>query len=379
MASVPAGGGGGGKAANTAIAAVAALDMSTTDIPSLDDSFIRKLPDEDEDEDAASDAGGSAHGGGDDDDDEIEIETEEDEACESEGEDDADPAAEAAAAAAAAVAAAAGDGALIVTSPAYTPGQPAPKGLLSALVPCPFDTFEPTIRFAYEGDGVTLEAFPPEVKKLLKWHMTKTTSTLIRKMVANVGFKNTNKKTWLGQWGSHMKAPSFKAILKHQKVNHLPGSFRIGRKDSLWKAICQMQSKHSKAEFNFLAECFLLTRDRARLKRAWEKGFGGAGKQKWIIKPNASARGIGIRVVTDFNQVPKKKSVLVQRYLSHPYLINETKFDLRIYVYVTSYDPLRVYVCTDGKCLGAAHINLRASERGAVGTTLVCACACVCV
>lgn len=182
----------------------------------------------------------------------------------------------------------------------------------------------------------------------IKRHMTKTTSNLIRKMVANVGFKNTNKKTWLGQWGSHMKAASFKGVLKHQKVNHYPGSFRIGRKDSLWKAICQMQSKHSKAEFDFLAECFLLQRDRARLKRAWEKGFGGAGKQKWIIKPNASARGIGIRVVTDFSQVPKKKSILVQRYLSQPYLINQTKFDLRIYVYVTSYDPLRVYVCTDG-------------------------------
>jgi len=357
MSSAPAAAVGSGKAANTALAAVVALDMSTTDIPSLDDSFIRKLPDEDEQEDGddddgdmASDAGGSAQGGGggedDEDDGEIEMEGEEDEACESEGEDDLDLAAEEAALACAAAAAA--DGQLVTTSPPYTPGQPAPKGLLSALVPCPFDTFEPTIRFAYEGDGVNVEAFPAEIKKLLKWHMTKTTSTLIRKMVANVGFKNTNKKTWLGQWGSHMKAASFKGVLKHQKVNHFPGSFRIGRKDSLWKAICQMQSKHSKVEFDFLAECFLLTRDRARLKRAWEKGFGGAGKQKWIIKPNASARGIGIRVVTDFAQVPKKKSVLVQRYLSHPYLINQTKFDLRIYVYVTSYDPLRVYVCTDG-------------------------------
>lgn len=40
--------------------------------------------------------------------------------------------------------------------------------------------------------------------------------------------------------------------------------------------------------------------------------------------------------------------VLYCRYLSKPYLINDSKFDLRVYVYVTSYDPLRIYVYEDG-------------------------------
>ena len=38
----------------------------------------------------------------------------------------------------------------------------------------------------------------------------------------------------------------------------------------------------------------------------------------------------------------------MQKYLSNPYLINGLKFDLRIYVYVSSYDPLRVYIFNDG-------------------------------
>ena len=36
------------------------------------------------------------------------------------------------------------------------------------------------------------------------------------------------------------------------------------------------------------------------------------------------------------------------RYLHKPYLLSGSKFDLRIYVYVTSYDPLRIYLFSDG-------------------------------
>lgn len=38
----------------------------------------------------------------------------------------------------------------------------------------------------------------------------------------------------------------------------------------------------------------------------------------------------------------------VCRYIHKPYLISGSKFDLRIYVYVTSYDPLRIYIYSDG-------------------------------
>uniref|UniRef100_A0A2K6GBH1 Tubulin tyrosine ligase like 4 n=1 Tax=Propithecus coquereli TaxID=379532 RepID=A0A2K6GBH1_PROCO len=62
----------------------------------------------------------------------------------------------------------------------------------------------------------------------------------------------------------------------------------------------------------------------------------------------ASARGIGIQVIHKWSQLPKRRPLLVQRYLHKPYLIGGSKFDLRIYVYVTSYDPLRIYLFSDG-------------------------------
>jgi len=62
----------------------------------------------------------------------------------------------------------------------------------------------------------------------------------------------------------------------------------------------------------------------------------------------AAARGIGVRVISKWSEVPKRRPVIVQHYIALPYLINSSKFDLRIYVYVTCYDPLRVYLYSNG-------------------------------
>ena len=48
------------------------------------------------------------------------------------------------------------------------------------------------------------------------------------------------------------------------------------------------------------------------------------------------------------NHNPSPVLASLCRYLHKPYLIGGKKFDLRIYVYVTCYDPLRVYLFKDG-------------------------------
>jgi tubulin polyglutamylase TTLL6/13 len=39
---------------------------------------------------------------------------------------------------------------------------------------------------------------------------------------------------------------------------------------------------------------------------------------------------------------------VAQRYLHKPYLVDELKFDLRVYVLVTGFSPLRAYIFHDG-------------------------------
>jgi tubulin polyglutamylase TTLL4 len=76
----------------------------------------------------------------------------------------------------------------------------------------------------------------------------------------------------------------------------------------------------------------------------------------FILKPVASgtniyaAQGKGIKLVNKKSVLKKMEHYLLQEYKASPHLIDGLKYDLRIYVLVTSYDPLKVYVFKEGLC-----------------------------
>ncbi|XP_043496287.1 tubulin polyglutamylase TTLL4-like [Polistes fuscatus] len=208
-----------------------------------------------------------------------------------------------------------------------------------------FDNVPPYIAFqSFDGKGLPL---PYEVRKHLKWQLSTITPFIVRRTLVNSGFRLMKKsRDWSGTWGKYMKSVSYKSLKEYQKVNHFPGTFQVGRKDRLWRNVSRMMVKHGKREFGFVPRTYLLPQDLRCFRQVWEKSSGN--KEKWIIKPPASARGRGIRVVHRWAQIPKKHPVVVQQYLSKPKLIGGAKFDLRLYVLVTSFNPLKIYLYPDG-------------------------------
>jgi tubulin polyglutamylase TTLL4 len=73
------------------------------------------------------------------------------------------------------------------------------------------------------------------------------------------------------------------------------------------------------------------------------------------MKPADSACGRGIRLVAKDTEIKKRKNFLISEYISNPHLINNLKYDLRVYVLVTSYDPLRIYMFQNGLVRFATH------------------------
>ena len=48
------------------------------------------------------------------------------------------------------------------------------------------------------------------------------------------------------------------------------------------------------------------------------------------------------------NKVNQKEGILASKYLDDPHLIYGLKYDLRVYVLVTNFNPLKVYIYDDG-------------------------------
>lgn len=66
------------------------------------------------------------------------------------------------------------------------------------------------------------------------------------------------------------------------------------------------------------------------------------------MKPDWSSQGKGIFLTNDIDAIPKDESYVVQQYMQNPYLIDGLKFDLRLYVLVTSCLPLKIFLYEEG-------------------------------
>ncbi|GMH62764.1 hypothetical protein TrRE_jg1675 [Triparma retinervis] len=164
---------------------------------------------------------------------------------------------------------------------------------------------------------------------------------------------------WNCAWSKHLSTEGFENLNRFQKVNHFPGSWCIGRKDRLMRCIGRAKRAAGKMP-NVPQNAFDIVPGGWILPTEYDSFMRNVSQERnpvYILKPSASACGRGIRLIhkNNMNTVPTEKPCIVQEYLKDPYLINGKKFDLRIYVLVTSFDPLRAYVFQEGLCRFSTH------------------------
>ena len=99
-------------------------------------------------------------------------------------------------------------------------------------------------------------------------------------------------------------------------------------------------------DYNFMPETFILPRDKQIVDEKLKEYNMFDRENLYIVKPVASSRGRGVRVLSDVTTLPNKG--MLEKYIYNPHLINKKKYDLRIYLLVTGFSPLKVYIYENG-------------------------------
>ena len=153
---------------------------------------------------------------------------------------------------------------------------------------------------------------------------------------------------WTVLWSLHPTPEQLRRFSPVQRANHFPGSYHLGRKDLIWRNLAKMQQRFGK-EYQITPQGYILP----KAFLAWDAARLRQSDALWIWKPCSQSCGRGISVFS--SDVPEdqlrdlaKKRGIIQRYVPNPLLIGGRKFDMRIYVVVVSYDPLKIYVNDEG-------------------------------
>jgi len=194
----------------------------------------------------------------------------------------------------------------------------------------------------------------------LVWRLAPQTSSLVKELLQRSGLTVIE---WTGKEMAKLDGPAwehllvcescrdddFKLLRAGAKLNKMPGTHVLCRKDKLWRAYQAMRRRWGSKFFQFLPMSYNLPEDMDRLRWKMKK----SSDEIWIVKPPGASCGNGIKLVTKWSEIPQRESahnkqLSVQKYIRSPFLVNGLKSDLRLYVLLTSIQPIRLYLYNDG-------------------------------
>jgi len=129
-------------------------------------------------------------------------------------------------------------------------------------------------------------------------------------------------------------------------VNKIPGANIFKEKQTQCMILNQLFDLFPK-EFNFHPMSFCLPRDLDSLKEEIKSNKN----QLKIAKPSEGGGGGGIfvfKTLRDLTGTVCESESVVQNYISNPLLINNKKWDMRIYVLIHGVSPMKAYLASEG-------------------------------
>jgi hypothetical protein len=100
-------------------------------------------------------------------------------------------------------------------------------------------------------------------------------------------------------------------------------------------------------DFNYLPETYFYPSDQEDIIKNKFKDYIFDLKDLWLIKPTNKCGGEGIKLFKSLKEI-KYRDFVITKYIRNINLINNKKYDLRLYVLITGLKPLRIYFNRQG-------------------------------
>lgn len=224
-----------------------------------------------------------------------------------------------------------------------------------------FVAFEATTQ---DGIGALSIAMPPKKKKTKKknkqtvrvcTYSFRGNLDLIRICLSNmpgwteeISNRDLSRSTilWVGNNLDNMRfggGHDFKDVAPNQRVSRFEGLRDICGKVSTFMLLNRLKKLYPE-EYKFAPRTWLLPTQADEVRRELHS-LRKKQKRTFILKPDTGSEGNGIVLFQkeqDLSSFVMQQESIVQDYIAKPLLLDSLKFDLRIYVLVTSADPLEV-------------------------------------
>ena len=148
--------------------------------------------------------------------------------------------------------------------------------------------------------------------------------------------------------GLNLHLDEYRLALK-TKINRIPGMTSLAHKKTTAIYLNKFQ-EYFPENYQFYPKTFVIPEELDKFRKFIDK----EGKI-CIAKPTAGHQGDGIYILQKYTDLPfvkngyiDKKDYVVQTYLEKPLLIDHKKFDLRLYVLISSVKPFIAYLNTEG-------------------------------
>lgn len=149
-------------------------------------------------------------------------------------------------------------------------------------------------------------------------------------VLERIGYeKSTNNTPWDLLW-SHdypfrVLYPHLHRLKPHQKVNHFPGTGYITTKVDL-----------ATSDSKYIPKAFKLPQNKDQFLK-----YAKENKDSVFLEKHNHHRGVYLKNVSEINLSSGES--FVQEYVQKPFLVDGHKFDIGVYVVLTSVNPLRAY------------------------------------